>query len=297
MTFLSRRTGRYWLLAATATMFAGGVLGMACSGDNKPGDGGPDATNNDGGGPDAKGDGGPGNDTGTDATPVTCEAGISGACDIIAQNCGAAKDCVVVQADGGLMTECVPNTTGTIKEGYACTQTGSNNPCVAGLECIDGRCAKHCCQGDDTACGTSHPENYTGRCNLSVSVDDSGVPAYFACAYSPSCQPFGIQPCATGQECIIQDQNGTSKCSTFSSADAGEGVTCQYANDCNKDGLGCFGAPDGGFTCQWTCYVPPGPYDAGITSQGAGMGGCPTNESCTQINWGGQLPSWLGLCK
>ena len=296
MNFLSRRM---WLLAGTAALVVGGAIGVACSPSGGGNDGGPDTGTTDAK-PDTKppGDSGPGPDggPGPDAAPTTCEAGVTGACDIITQNCGSGKDCAVIQTDAGYVTQCVQNTTGTIPEGTACTVTGNNNSCVAGLECIQGRCAKHCCLGDDSACGSSKPEGFAGRCDLTVTVDGTN-PAYTVCTYSPSCEPFKQQPCAGNQQCIVKDSNGTASCTAPSGADAGEGVGCQYANDCSKDGMGCYGAPDGGgFTCQWNCYVPPGPFDAGIATQGAGSGGCPTGETCKSINWSGALPTWFGLC-
>ncbi len=262
-------------------------------GDGGVDSGGDTTTGGDSGGKDGQTtDGGQNNDSGQSGS---CEAGISGNCDIVAQNCPSGKECTVVQSDAGFMLDCVTNTTGSIKEGYACTQSGNSNPCVAGLECVLGRCAKHCCFCDDQACGQEHPEGYTGRCDLSITVGNT--PAYTDCTYSAGCQPFDIQPCAASQACNIKDSNGTATCIDYAN-DGGlpEKTPCQYANDC-KDGLICAGNLDGGAAiCQWECYVPPGPFDAGITSLGAGKGGCPTGETCKPINWGGSAPTWLGMC-
>mgnify|MGYP001555725559 CR=1 FL=1 len=300
MNFLSRRV---WLLAGTATMFAGGVLGVACSNNDGGKDGGPDTGTTDG---TTGNDGGPGTDSGKDGStgkdgspPTTCEAGVTGECDIITQNCGPGKDCTAVKTDGGYTTQCTSNTTGNLTEGTACTPS-SQNPCVAGLECVatstnNGRCSKHCCFGDDSACGTAKPEGYAGRCDLVLTLD--GVnPAYDVCTYSPGCEPFHQQPCATGQECSVKDSQGTASCVGFSGADAGEGASCQYANDCNADGLLCLGALDGGAgsTCIWSCYKPPGPFDAGIANLQPGYGGCPNGQTCKVSITG--LPSWMGAC-
>ncbi|HEY1959108.1 MAG TPA: hypothetical protein VGH28_26020 [Polyangiaceae bacterium] len=297
-------------LVVVATLLTGGAFAVACSsgsGDDNGGtDGGKDSTTDGKVGSDTgpAPDGGPGPDGGP---PGTCEAGVTGACDIIAQNCGPGKDCDAVQDDAGnFVTQCVQNTIGAVTEGACCTGqaqngtcpkfTGNTNPCTAGLECIEDRCAKHCCLGDDSACGKSNPEGFPGRCNLTVTLVDNGPPAYAVCAYSAACEPFQIQPCTPGQACFVNDSQGTSTCTKLDSADAGEGQTCKFENDCSKDGMGCYGTADGGSTCQWTCYVPPGPFDAGVAQQGAGAGGCPTGEKCQPINWGGQLPTWLGLC-
>lgn len=304
MTFryqrLAERRRRMWLLVGTAVMFAGGAIGVACSNNNP---------NNDGGGPDTgtgdttldapKGDTGPGTDGGKESgPPVTCEAGVSGQCDIVAQNCGAGQQCALATApDGGFVLKCVSAGTGSFPEGTACNTTSQ---CVGGLECIENRCAKHCCLNDDQACSTSKPENFPGACNLNITLPDNSI-AYSVCTYDKPCQPFQIQGCGSGETCLVQDSNGTAKCSTYPNGDAGqaEKTTCSSSNACN-DGMGCYGGGDGGFTCQWNCYVKGqgGSYDNQIAADaGAGFGGCPSNETCTPINWGGSLPAWFGLCK
>jgi hypothetical protein len=279
-----------------AGMFAAGGLFAACSNNPGTGDGGLDS-----GGSDSTSDspstndGGGNKDTGSDGQQVTCEAGVPGTCDIVAQNCPSGQECDPEQLDGGTWDlHCTSNTTGNITEGYACT-AGSSNPCVAGLECISGRCAKHCCFGNDSMCGTAHPEGFQGKCDLTVTLGTT--PGYTVCAYNSACEPFDIQPCGTGQTCLVTDVNGTSSCSMLNGTGYAEKHACMYANDC-APGLGCYGSLDGGASnCQWNCYVPPGPYDAGIASLPAGQGGCNTPEKCQPINWGGMLPTWLGICQ
>lgn len=304
MTFLSRRI---WLLASVATLFAGGTLGVACSNNGGFNDGGVDGSKpGDSGGGDTKppGDSGGNDGGGNDGSSGPCTTtALTGACDIVAQNCPSGQECAAVQTDGGFQAQCIPNSTGNIKEGYACTQSGNNNPCVAGLECIDNRCAKHCCLGDDTACGKAQPEGYTGRCETTVTLDGTN-PAYAICTYSAGCEPFQIQPCTSGEVCSVEDKNGTAVCQGLANTDGGlsVGVKCVYANDC-KDGLACVGALDGGAAiCTYQCYVPPGPFDAGITSLGAGKGGCQNGKTCQAIqllgpDGGVTNPTWLGLCE
>jgi hypothetical protein len=298
MAYLPRRA---WLLIGTAALFAGGALGVACSTPNpNGGDGGPDSGGDSTTGTDGGKDGSQTEGGGSDGGLTSCEAGISGSCDIVAQNCGAGKECAAVQTDAGFVLSCVTNTTGSIPEGAACTPSKTGNVCVAGLECISGRCAKHCCLGNDSACGLSQPEHFPGRCNIDVSLVNNGPGVYSVCSYSQGCEPFKIQACAAGQACYVNDSQGTATCTTIDTADAGEGMGCKYNNDCNKDGMGCYGAPDGGgFTCQWNCYNKGqgGIYDTQIAADaGAGYGGCPSGESCKLINWSGALPTWFGLC-
>ncbi len=232
------------------------------------------------------------------ADPTTCEAGISGTCDIVAQNCGSGQECTVVQDDAGFSTKCMNNTTGSIKEGYACTPSKTGNVCVAGLECISNRCAKHCCLGDDSACGKAVPEGYLGRCDINVSVVTNGPGVYSVCSYSAACEPFKLQPCTSGAACFVSDSQGTSTCTPLDGKNIAEHQPCSGLNDCVSDGMGCYNSGDGG-TCQWNCYNKgqSGPYDTQIAADaGAGNGGCPSGEKCNLINWSGTLPTWLGIC-
>jgi hypothetical protein len=298
MHLLSMST-RSFLMVGSATLIACGALAVACSngGFNNDGgvdSGGGDATNDNNVGPDTKppGDGG-----GQDVVTGPCTTTpIKGDCDIVAQDCPTGKECVVTQlSDGGFATACAPNGQGSIPEGYACTPN-ANNPCVPGLECIQHRCSKHCCLGNDSECGASHPEGYAGRCDLNITVDGVNT-AYSVCTYSSACQPFGIQSCTSDSTCLIQDNSGTAKCTGYPGPDGGlpENAKCQFANDC-ADGMMCLNKGDAG-SCTWVCYVPPGPYDAGIAQLGQGKGGCKAPETCASVNWGGQLPVWLGVCQ
>jgi hypothetical protein len=298
MNLLSQR--RVWWLGGVA-LVASGALVFACS--NNPGtnDGGADT-----GAADSTVDQSSQKEAGVDAPIMTCEAGVTGACDIVLQNCGSGSECKPVNLEAGACNyalECVSNTTGSITEGYACTQSGASNPCVAGLECIENRCARHCCLGDDSICGPSQPEGFTGKCAVNVSLQNCTSTVYSVCTYAKPCEPFQLQACGPGLTCLVTDSNGTASCSDYASGtDAGkaEKAACQYANDC-EDGLGCYGAPDGGASsCQWNCYVKGmgGPYDSQIAADaGAGKGGCPGVEKCMPINWGGSLPAWFGLCQ
>ncbi len=295
---------RFFLLLAGAGLFGAGVLGVACSPKTTgfPGD---DAGNGDATTDTGKTDGGGGNDSGggndgggTDGSSGPCTTtNIKGECDIVKQDCTGGKECLVAQDDAGtFVTVCGPASTGSIPKGGACTPS-QNNPCVKGLECVSGRCGARCCYGDDTPCGNSVPEGYSGACDINV-VDSNNNPMYAVCTYSASCKPFGIKGCPSDYTCLVQDSAGTAKCvNIFQPPGKDEGQACGSANDC-KDGMMCVGALDGGAdNCQWTCYSGGGPYDAGIQQNGAGKGGCPSQETCKSINWqGGTLPTWLGLC-
>ena len=198
-----------------------------------------------------------------DSAPVTCEAGVTGACDIVLQNCPSGKECRATQPDGGAFsTQCFSNSTGNLSEGSKCTPGTQNNPCQVGLECISdgvsGRCSKHCCEGD-MSCGLSVPEGYQGSCDLGIELGQ-GTPfdvpqAYFVCDYLAPCQPFGIKPCGAGQISSSRTTRATEVHAALRLGQARE-AGCTASNEC-ASGLGCYGAPDGGgFTCQWNCYAP-----------------------------------------
>ena len=287
MNLLSTR--RWWVLGTAAVFAAGGAV-AACSSGGDDADSGSDSGGGESTTDSPSGDGG-GNDAGNDVTPVTCEAGVFGTCDIVAQNCPSGQECVTYQDAGAWALHCV-NAKGSTPEGYTCTPS-AQNPCTAGLECVNNVCSKHCCLGDDAVCGKS-PMGYQGACDLEITLTGN-VPAYSVCDYATPCQPFGIQPCASGQTCLVKDMSGSAKCSNLNPPPGKpEKTQCMFANDC-ASGLGCYGAPDGGgFTCQWNCYLGGGPFDAGIEKAEAGHGGCPVGETCSGTVTG--LPTWFGLC-
>ena len=273
---------------------------MACSSPQPFGgnDAGTDGTTNpDGSKPDGSGTDGSKTDGGTDGNIIpSCTDNIEGECNLVSQNCSAGNECVLAAAaDGGDTTKCEPVGSGALKAGAACVASGSN-PCVKGTTCISGRCAPACCFGDNSNCGNSIPEGFTGECTLNV-VDKNSNKLFSACTYNAACKPFGIQPCPTDYACLVKDQSGTSTCTTiYQPPGKVELATCTVANDC-KDGMMCLGSPDGGAsTCQYVCYKGGGPYDAGISSGASGKGGCTLlKKTCAGAITG--LPTWLGICQ
>ena len=218
-----------------------------------------------------------------------------GECDPVSQNCSAGNECVMVaSADGGDTTKCEPVGSGALVKGSTCTASGSN-PCVKGTTCISGRCAPACCTGDNTVCGNSVPEGFTGECNLNV-VDKNANKLFSACTYNAACKPFGVQPCPTDYTCLVKDQSGTATCSTiFNPPGLAEGATCSSANAC-KDGMMCLSVGDAGSVCTYVCYKGNGPFDAGIMTAPSGKGGCTlVKKTCAGGITG--LPTWLGICQ
>jgi len=282
---------RFFLLVGFGALGLSGVLGVACSSNPTTGcDGG--SCGDDGGDAQPQDATNPPKDGGDGGVVVQkCPTyPVQGACDIVAQDCPNSDECVVANADGGPATECVTPSTGSIPKGGKCSTTSS---CVPGAECIQGRCAPHCCDMDDTPCGASVPEGYLGTCNINL-VDSKQKIIGHVCAYSADCTPFGLHPCPMGSTCLVQDMSGKATCSEIYMAPGkAEGQPCSAANEC-QDGMMCVSGSDGGFVCKYICYKGNGPFDAGVAKMDAGLGGCPKTKTC-----GGGLqnaPQWLGLC-
>lgn len=218
--------------------------------------------------------------------------GLRGSCDLVSQDCPDGGECVARgYADGGIFATCEAPGEGAIQEGDTCTSSPTNNPCVAGLECVNNRCSKHCCGGDSTVCGTS-PEGYPGLCDLTI-TNAQGASLYMLCEYNAPCEPFDLVVCPTGSECLVRDRAGTATCqNVYNPPGKDENAPCARINEC-KDGLVCAG------TCQWLCYhaaASSPPFDAGgLDLTMPGRGGCPTGETCQGTPAG--LPDWAGLCQ
>jgi hypothetical protein len=315
---------RLALLAALSMIGGGGVFGVACSSSSSgsfdddagaDGSAASDATSGDGSKDSASFDSGSNDGGSQDATSElqgNCSP-VKGPCDIVLQDCGQGKECVVARAsDGGFTTACMATTNNEhIAKGEKCCPS-TNNPCLPGLECIGSacagdaaptaRCAPHCCTGDDSVCGMS-PEGYQGHCDTNVnSGGTKPVDLFQICTYSAVCKPFGLIPCPPGAACEVQDNLGSAKCEDiYNPGDGGpggakQGQACQSANQC-EDGLMCLGSGQN-FSCVMLCLIPNSapPFDAGAIDGGPYHGGCTSGKTCTGVS--AQLfPSWLGVCQ
>src|SRR5579885_536689 len=129
---------RWILLVSLSGVGASGMLAVACSNrtisdDNTTDTGAADNT--------VPTDGGPGQDVNNKpdtSMGKTCPTyPVTGACDMVAQNCPNNQECVLVMDDGGFSTACMPAKTGTKAKGDMCNST---TDCVPGTECQMGRC-------------------------------------------------------------------------------------------------------------------------------------------------------------
>ncbi len=235
-----------------------------------------------------------------------CSA-VKGACDIVAQNCPKGQECVVVN---GPSTQCVPvSSSEQLAMGTACCPSTTSNPCLPGLVCVGnacvdggpqtGRCTPACCMGDDKSCGKSQPEGISGACDSILTYN--GQETNYVCSYQERCVPFGVEPCKTGDICLIHDKLGSSGCFP-SNYDGGAGAanraSCKFANDC-ADGYICLDV-GGGATgqCRMECLTPGAvtPFDAGGVDGGPLTGGCPASELCNGHFDQDAAPAWLSVC-
>jgi len=283
---------RRWLfLLASVGLSAGGAFGIACSNKNPVDDGGGvDATM------EAMMDGNPMMDNmKPDSSVAKCpNYPVTGACDIVAQDCPSGQECVVAKdMMNNFTTQCMPQKTGSQPKGGMCSDS---NQCVPGTECIMGRCVPHCCimgSNPDTPCGTS-PDGINGVCALTLTDQMTMKVIGAVCVYSNLCKPFQIVPCKMGQTCQIVDMSGQANCTDiFMPPGKMEKAPCMYKNDC-QDGLYCIGPSADAATCRWGCYMGNGPYDASIKNAPPGQGGCPAMEKCNTMIMG--LPMWFGIC-
>lgn len=304
--------GPFLVVAAVFGMVDAGLSIAACSsternigsssGDGN--DGSTDATDT----PDSGKDGG--TDAG-DSGKVTCAMPVKkGPCDLILQDCpkdskGKDQECVVGGTEDAPVTECVAvQASQQLKIGSACCPNSpSGNPCLPGLSCvgrpcedggpISGRCSPACCKGNDTACGASDPEGISGACDLTI-VNSKNKPLYDVCSYREKCQPFKVEPCKSGQVCLVEDKLGTAAC--LSSFGKGNGEACTFANEC-ADGFICAGSGDAG-KCRMVCLLPntTHPFDASVEDGGPFRGGCLSGETCRIAFDPDDLPGWFGAC-
>ncbi len=227
------------------------------------------------------GSGGSSGDAGTTCAPGTA-TNVTGACDLVTQNCAAGLTCRVEQTDaGGYQSACIDLGNGAKKLGESCN---AHKDCQAKLSCALSKCTRPCC--NDGPCGAN------GSCDMKISYGSSFVQV---CTFSASCTPWA-KDCPSGPEsdCHI-GANGKLKCSFPNyTTDAGStlGTACQFLNDC-QDSQQCDFASGSG-VCRWLCKASgSGAPDAGAVGGTPGNGGCPSGQTCKAYS----SPSWLGVCR
>jgi hypothetical protein len=258
-----------------------------------------------------------------DAALAACTL-VTGACDLVSQNCSSGSECTLVEElDGSVGTACEPTQASEhLAKGTPCCPPPDNsNPCDPGLVCIgnacvDGgspgpglppgwggsRCSPTCCPndaGDTSNCGTAGDGGPQGHCDLGISLVTNGPSEYYICTYPETCEPLHGHECLNGYGCEVENMAGTSSCFLIYNPNGDAGATsgqpCMYANQC-ADGLVCIGATADTSTCLWMCLLPgeATPFDAGALNSMPGHGGCPSPQTCnTQITG---FPTWLGVC-
>jgi len=267
--------------ASGASGAGGSSTGGGSGAGGASGSGGSSGSSGTGGG----GTGGAAGDAGG-SCPTGSATNVTGACDLVTQNCSGTLKCRVEQTDAGTYTTaCLDLGNGPKKLGEACS---SHNDCASPFICALNKCTRPCCGEQEAAlCGT-------GQCDMSINYGSQGA-FVNVCTFSPPCTPWA-HDCPTGPEsdCHL-GSGGKLKCSFPSYAlDGGTtlGKPCKYLNDC-ADSQQCDYAGASGF-CRWLCKVnASGGPDAGTVGGSPGNGGCPAGEKCVAYN----NPSWLGVCR
>lgn len=216
--------------------------------------------------------------------PLTCTqeyTNITGACDLLQQNCGEGFICQQSSSTGE--ATCLDGNGGLKGLGAPCDKALE---CRNGLWCVDGRCTPYCCPASDEPCGG-------GRCDVHLDMGDGYW--VMACSYNLSCTLFA-HDCPTGEECHISNRaQGLSVCDQPSPTPVGEGEPCEYRNDCG-DSMVCNSSspdvdPDAGVggRCRYHCRVSV------FSSLVPGSGGCLEGQSCIDMHVAA-LPD-IGICK
>jgi hypothetical protein len=253
------------------------------------GGGGTGGTGGSGGSGGAVAGAGGGGGSAADAS-TSCPAGsatnISGACDLVAQDCASGLTCAVDKTDAGAyVSACLDLGAGAGQLGEACS---SHSDCAAGLVCALASCTRPCCSElEAQQCGAN------GACDLQVTYGTGDFVQ--VCTFSADCTPW-TNDCPAGPEsdCHVSS-GGKLKCS-FPNYDPDGGSTlgnsCQYLNDCESSQQCDFSGGSG--VCRWLCKVSDtGAPDAGALGGTPGNGGCPSGETCMAYT----NPSWLGVCR
>jgi len=149
-----------------------------------------------------------------------------------------------------------------------------------------GQCVAFCC--NDSA---NVPCN-GGICN--EQVDFGGGSFAFVCSYGKRCQLLTPDACPAGYDCHVESAAGQNiaVCLEPSPTPEPELGTCHFINDCAtmQDCFGLTGSSGG--VCLYYCSL------AG-SSAAAGLGGCPSDETCEATYQGQPVNTGVdgvGLC-
>ncbi len=226
-----------------------------------------------------------------DAGPLSCKLHSystikAGPCDLLAQDCPEGKTCKESQLPSGLWsTQCV-TANGLKAEGEPCTV---DEECRAKLTCAAGRCAPVCCAATNAPC-------LGGICNLSIQLDNAGKVTKQVCLYSETCDLLTANACKSGFLCQVRDpKQGLATCIQPSGFAPDLGA-CHFLNECATMEHCLDGSPTKTGKCHFYCYLD----QADPASPPAGLGGCPTGQTCQANTVDGagfdfNLPN-VGLC-
>lgn len=228
----------------------------------------------------------------SDAGPPVCKnhtysnIKLGGPCDLFQQDCPAGKTCKELHNSNGTWTTQCVTANGLKGEGETCAV---DEECLAKLTCAAGRCAPVCCAATNAPC-------LGGICNLFIQLDNTGKVNKEVCHYAKACTLLTESACEQGFSCHIEDnEQGLATCVQPSGANTPDLGACGFLNDC-ADMEHCLNPSSGNpGKCHFYCYLAqPDP-----SSPGAGLGGCPTGQTCQAkvdgVVFNFNLPE-IGLC-
>jgi hypothetical protein len=211
----------------------------------------------------------------------------AGVCDLLQQDCPTGKTCKELKnANNTWTTQCVV-ANGLKGEGETC---GVDDECRAKLTCAAGRCAPVCCGSTNEPC-------LGGICNLFIQLDNGNKVNKQVCHYAKACDLLTANACDQAFSCHVEDsKQGLATCVQPSGANAPDLGACHYLNDCGDMEHCLDGSPNKAGKCHFYC----GLEQADPSSPGAGLGGCPSGQTCHALEVDGvpfdfNLPT-IGLC-
>ena len=154
----------------------------------------------------------------------------AGACDLVAQNCGAGERCTYVRSDAGVAARaCVAD--GTQEAGAECVATPPRDNCRAGTLCLgqpgpDGGLRAACTRVCDVDAQCGAPDECRGLAPVKGSAERPLVCAPPAAR----CDPLAPACAGPTEGCYPDPVRGASLCAPAGAV--AEGQACAFSNDC-----------------------------------------------------------------
>lgn len=157
-------------------------------------------------------------------------------------------------------------------EAKVCEACGADAPCGGTLTCLQGQCARFCCDSGDCGAGNT--------CDTSLGAGGVGVCVAAACKSDGDCAGDAAHPLCSGGSCV--QCKGDGDCAADESKklcdEAGSCVQCKVDNDCN-----------GGTCAAGACSFPGNCCEktgaAGCMDGGIAKCVCEKDAYCCETSW------------